>query len=659
MCGIAGIVAADGADIDPRWPAAMIATLDHRGPDDRGIHLEPGIALAHSRLSIIDVAGGGQPMSTEDGTFWITFNGEIFNYIELREGLARKGHQFRTRSDTEVLLHLYREHGADGVAALNGQWAAGIWDARARVLFLSRDRLGVRPLYYAVVGNRLLFASEMKALFAVPSVSRELDPRGLDNVFTFWTTLSPRTIFKNIQELPPGHSLTWRDGEISVRPHWTPRFPDASHAEPTHRETAALQEELLQRLELATRLRLRADVPVGAYVSGGLDSAVVAALASRVNGAPPRTFSIAFDAAEFDESAHQRQVARMLGAEHHELRCSNEDIARAFPDVVWHAETPILRTAPAPLYLLARMVRDRGFKVVLTGEGADETLGGYDIFKEAKIRRFWSRFPSSSRRASLVRRLYPWLRDLHRQPAAYLQAFFHVTAGDLVHPAFSHLPRWSFTSRLKLLFSDQVAASLAGYDGVEELVDSLPTGYGGWDPLCQAQYLEMAHLLPGYILSSQGDRMAMAHGVEGRYPFLDPDVVAFASTLGPTLKVKGLAEKYLLKRAARRLVPESIVKRAKQPYRAPGARALLTARTAEYAAELLSPAQVRRDGVFAPEAVEHLVRKVRSGRPLSVKDDMALVGVLSTQIVIDRFVNHFMTDTHGTLSSGTSSLHHR
>jgi asparagine synthase (glutamine-hydrolysing) len=659
VCGIAGIVAADRAEIDPLWPAAMIATLDHRGPDDRGFHLEPGVALAHARLSIIDVAGGRQPMSTVDRAFWITFNGEIFNYVELREALARKGHRFRTQSDTEVLLHLYRERGADAVAALNGQWAAGIWDARARVLFLSRDRLGVRPLYYAVVGSRLLFASEMKALFAVPTVSRDLDPKGLDNVFTFWTTLPPRTIFKNIRELPPGHSLTWRDGEISVWPHWTPRFPDASHAARTHRETAALEEELLQRLEQATRLRLRADVPVGAYVSGGLDSAVVAALASHVNGVPPRTFSIAFDAADFDESAHQRQVARTLGTEHHELRCSNEDIARAFPDVVWHAETPVLRTAPAPLYLLARMVRDQGFKVVLTGEGADETLGGYDIFREAKIRRFWSRFPSSSRRASLIRRLYPWLRDLHRQPAAYLQAFFHVGPGDLVHPAFSHLPRWNLTSRLKLFFSDQVAASLTGYDGVQELVDSLPRSYGGWDPLCQAQYLEMAHLLPGYILSSQGDRMAMAHGVESRYPFLDPDVVAFGSTLDPTLKVKGLAEKYLLKRAARRLVPESIVKRAKQPYRAPGAHAFLTGRTAEYAADLLSAAQVRRDGVFEPAAVEHLVRKVRSGRALGVKDDMAFVGVLSTQIVIDRFVNHFITDTHGILSSGTSSLHHR
>ena len=259
-------------------------------------------------------------------------------------------------------------------------------------------------------------------------------------------------------------------------------------------------------------------MPVGAYLSGGLDSSLIVALVKRVSDAPLRTFSVSFDDPEFDERAHQRQMVAALGTDHRELRCSNDDISRVFPDVVWHAETPLLRTAPAPLFLLSQMVRDSGYKVVLTGEGADEMFGGYDIFKEAKIRRFWSKYPSSTRRASLVKRLYPYLPNLQRQPAAYLQAFFHVAREDLANPCFSHLPRWGLTSRLKMFFSDAVRASVGDYDGCAELASRLPADYGAWDPFCQSQYLETAHLLPGYILSSQGDRVAMAHGVESRYP---------------------------------------------------------------------------------------------------------------------------------------------
>jgi asparagine synthase (glutamine-hydrolysing) len=638
MCGIAGIAATHGFPIEAGRLAGMIASLGHRGPDDRGLHTEPSAGLAHARLSIIDVAGGRQPMSNEDGSLWITFNGEIFNYLELRRDLERQGHRFRSRSDTEVILHLYEEEGANAVGKLNGQWAFAIWDRHARTLFLSRDRVGVRPLFYAVSGPRLLFASEIKAIFTDPQVSRELDPRGLDNIFTFWTTLPPRTAFKDVRELPPGHSLTWRDGQFSVKEHWRATFspqPAGSRSE------EVWSDALRGLLTDATRIRLRADVPVGAYLSGGLDSSLVVALAARASTGPLRTYSIAFDSAEFDERVHQRQVVAALGTEHREMRCSDEDISRVFPDVVWHAETPLLRTAPAPLFLLSRAVRDSGVKVVLTGEGADETFGGYDLFKEAKLRRFWASRPSSRRSASLVARLYPYLDALHRQPAAYLQAYFHATREDLANPCFSHLPRWRLTSRLKLFFSDEVRASLADYDSCADLSARLPVDYAGWDPLCQGQYLEMAHLLPGYILSSQGDRVSMAHGVEGRHPFLDPAVMAFAATLPPALKMRVLNEKYLLKRVARDLVPAPVWRRSKQPYRAPGARALFAQNREGYLDDLLSPAQLRKDGIFNPDSVGRLVRKFRAGTAIGAKDDMALVGILSTQIVADRFVNHF------------------
>jgi asparagine synthase (glutamine-hydrolysing) len=653
MCGIAGIATPRGRAVEADRLADMIAMLDHRGPDEQGMHREPSAGLAHARLSIIDVAGGHQPMSNDDGSLWITFNGEIFNYVELREDLVKKGHRFHTKSDTEVLLHLFEEKGPDAVCHLNGQWAFGIWNTRTRTLFLSRDRLGVRPLFYTICGGRLLFASEIKALFAHPDVSREIDPHSLDNIFTFWTTLAPRTAFKDVRALPPGHSLTWCDGRVTLTQHWRPTFPRADAVASVPVSIDALR----TMLEDATRIRLRSDVPVGAYLSGGLDSSLIVALIRRVSNAPLRTFSIAFEDAELDESAHQRQVARALETDHLEMRCSLEDINRVFPDVVWHAETPLVRTAPAPMFLLSRLARAAGHKVVLTGEGADEIFGGYDIFKEAKIRRFWAKYPLSSGRASLVRRLYPHQRDLHRQPAAYLQAFFHVAPEDLANPCFSHLPRWRLTSKLKVFLSDAVRASLGGYDGFADLEAALPPEHGDWEPFCQSQYLEIAHLLPGYLLSSQGDRVAMAHGVEGRYPFLDPNVVAFASGLPSTLKMKVLNEKYLLKRVGRDLVPATVWRRPKQPFRAPVERVFVSRQRGGYIDDLLSAAQLRRDGIFNPDAVARLVRKFRDGRAIGVKDDMALVGILSTQIVVDRFINNFGSVTHGTAHSRTAEVH--
>jgi asparagine synthase (glutamine-hydrolysing) len=654
VCGIAGIVSTNGDIVDADRLADMIGMLAHRGPDACGLHVEPGVGLAHARLSTIDLAGGGQPMSNEDGSLWITFNGEIFNYVDLRDELEAKGHRFRTRTDTEVILHLYEEEGADAVRRLNGQWAFGIWNARDRSLFLSRDRLGVRPLYYTADSRRAIFASEIKALFTDPSVSRAIDPRGFDNIFTFWTTLAPRTVFRDVRALPPGCSLSWRDGRIVESVHWRPAFTVSAQARPIDDWI----EELEAILGSATRMRLRADVPVGALLSGGLDSSLIATLATRAASSPLRTFSIAFDDPEFDESLHQRRVAKALGTEHRELRCSQADIVRVFPEVVWHAETPLLRTAPAPMYLLAKCVRDAGYKVVLTGEGADEVFGGYSIFKEAKLRRFWARNPGSTWRPRLLATLYPFLPELQRQPAAFRQAFFVAKPDDLTHPCFSHLPRWRLTSKLKLLFSDAMRDQLRGYDSMAERVSQLPSEFGDWDDLSRAQYLEMTTLLGGYILSSQGDRVAMAHGIEGRFPFLDPDVVAFGSRMPPLLKLRRLDEKYLVKRLAARVVPAPVWRRAKQPYRAPGARSFFTGSAGAYVRDLLSPDRVKRDGIFEPRAVDMLVRKYRSGRATAEKDDMALVAVLSTHILLDRFVNHFEV-TNGSPYRGTAAVHHR
>jgi asparagine synthase (glutamine-hydrolysing) len=616
----------------------MISRLRHRGPDEADVWTRGEAGLAHARLSIIDVAGGHQPMCAEDGSQVISFNGEIYNYLELREELIAKGHCFKTRSDTEVLLHLYAEDGPDCVQRLNGQWAFAVWDGAQRRLFLSRDRLGVRPLFYCEHQGSLRFASEVKALFADPTVPRQLDLQALADVFTFWFPLAPKTMFQKIRELPPGHSLTWDDGKLRIWPHWSLEYaPD----EPGKRDERDYAQELWELLVDAVRLRLRADVPVGTYLSGGLDSSLITAIVRKCSNAHLRSFSVTFDEAEFDESHYQDEVVRALGTDHQKAHCTATDIARSFPDVIWHTEKPVLRTAPTPLFLLSRLVRDSGFKVVLTGEGADEILGGYDIFKEAKIRAFWASQPESRWRSLLLRRLYPYLPKVQQQSEAFLRAFFRVKPEHLSSPFFSHLPRWEMTSKLKLFFSDAVAAELDAYQPIEEMARSLPAHYNEWNRFCQAQYLETMHLFPGYILSSQGDRVAMGNSVEVRLPFLDPRVVAFAARIPPRLKMKVLTEKYILKCCAAGVVPESVRTRHKQPYRAPQGNCFVQAGAPEYVGELLSPERLRQDGIFCPDAVGKLRQKFQAGRGISVQDNMALVGIVSSQLLIDQYLRPF------------------
>lgn len=634
MCGICGFVNLNGMD-QPELLPQMISAIRHRGPDETGFHRSPEAGLAHTRLSIIDVAGGQQPMCNRDRSLWITFNGEIFNYVELREALIRRGHRFRTRSDTEVILHLYQEEGEQCVRHLNGQWAFAIWDVTQRKLFLSRDRLGVRPLFYTQTGDHFLFASEIKALLACPDVPRELDLETLDQIFTFWVPLPPRTAFRDIQQLPPGHSLVVQDGRIRIVEYWRFEFNPETELAPENED--ALAEELLALLQDAIRIRLRSDVPVGTYLSGGLDSTFITALTRKLAGDRLRTFSVGFDDPAFDESGYQKEASAFIGTHHTQVCCTEHDIAQVFSEVVRHTEQPVLRTGPAPLFLLSKLVHDSGFKVVLTGEGADEIMGGYDIFKEAKIRRFWGRNAGSRMRPLLLKRLYPYLDDMQRQPPEYLKRFFHVTEADLGSPFFSHLPRWETTEKLKMFLSSESRAAIPPNMALAELESMLPAGFRGWAPFHQAEYLEAAYLLPGYILSSQGDRMAMAHSVEGRYPFLDHRVVEFAAKLPPRLKMKVLDQKYLLKRAAAGWIPESIRRRYKQPYRAPDGRSFFGSCN-RLVDDMLSPEKLKRDGIFDPARVTALVKKFEGGHARGTRDNMALIGILSTEILMEHFM---------------------
>lgn len=642
MCGIVGVLNLyNPAPVPLEMLRQMLGMIRHRGPDEFGIYRDEWANLGNARLSIVDLSGGQQPIDNEDQTLWIVFNGEIFNYLELRLQLEARGHRFKTRCDTEVILHLYEEHGPDCLRYLNGQFAVAIWDTRDRTLFLGRDRMGIRPLFYTLCDGQLIFGSEIKTLLSYPKVSASIDPDALAQVFTFWSVLPPQTIFEGIQTLPPAHFMLVREGKVQIQPYWELDFAVSSPS----RSSQDFLEEFEHLLIDATRIRLRADVPVGAYLSGGLDSSTTTALIRRYTQTPLDTFSIAFSDPEFDESDFQQRMAGMLGTNHQVVYCTQPEIGQVFPEVIWHTETPTLRTAPAPMFLLSHLVQQHGLKVVITGEGADEILGGYDIFKEMIIRRFWAKQPDSALRPMLLKRLYPEIAQLGSSSQSFLTAFFRKNLTQTDSRFYSHQIRWSNTARLQRLLLQPSIDSLEQW--IEKHVP-ISANFKSWSLLSQSQYLEMTTFLAPYLLSSQGDRVSMAHSVEGRFPFLDYRVVEFCNRLPDSLKLRGLTEKWLLRQLASKLLPPEIWQRRKRPYRAPISRSFFHAHSPAYVRELLSESAIKQAGLFNPSAIAQLVCKTESGKPLSEADEMAIAGVISTQLVYQMFVAQF--------SSRTSSL---
>lgn len=637
MCGVCGVVDFDDLpDLD--LVRAMTQRLEHRGPDGHGHVRDEHAVLGHARLSIIDVAGSPQPLSNEDGQVWVTFNGEIFNYLELRAQLVDRGHRFRSEGDTEVIVHAWEEWGEGCFDRFNGQWALAIWDRRDQRLVLSRDRLGVRPLFFHRHGRRLSFASEVKSLFADPRVPREIDPIGVDQTLTLWSTVAPRTVFRDVEQVAPGTCYVFDRSGLRRTTYWQPTFPERG-SEPVvdlGTNVALLRERLVE----AVRLRfLRSDVPVAGYLSGGIDSAVSAAVMARYTDAPLHTFSLRFEDAEFDEGGYQGLMADRLGSEHSDVVVTAADVAAVLPEVVAHAETPLLRSAPAPMFILSRLVRDHGFKVVITGEGADEMLGGYDLFREARVRQFWTRDPGSVKRSAAAELLYPWMLRSPGQAPAFARTFFARNL-DAADPALSHRPRWDSTSALKSMLTVDLRAAALDHDAAADLVASMPAESAGWDPLSRAQWLERATLLPGYILASQGDRMLMANSVEGRFPFLDRDVVELADGVPGWHKLFGLQEKHLLKRAFADLVPEAILRRPKQPYRAPDAASFFGEGAPSWISDVVSPRALGACGVFEPRQVERLFAKAAAsgGRGMGNTDNMRVLAVLSTQLLHQQLI---------------------
>ena len=635
MCGICGIFSFKGGQPGPERIEAMKAALRHRGPDDQGFYSAPGAALGFRRLSILDLQYGHQPMLAPDDSCAIVFNGEIYNHQSLRPALEKQGIRFKTHADTETLLHLLKNEGAAALPKLSGMYGFGFFDSRAKTMILARDHAGIKPLYYAVRGGELLFASELRALLRA-GVEPELDPKGTAEYLQYGFVHAPRTIVKGVWKLPPAHYLVAGRTGVHVKRYWdmhdTPPDPALTEQD--------FEGRLAELLMDAIRVRLRADVPVAAYLSGGLDSSLISALVKKHFNSGLKTFSVAFADKSCDESSFQHVMASFLGTDHREISCAGGDIGMVMPDVVWHAEQPLVRSAPAPLFLLSRLVHDNGIKVVLTGEGADEILGGYDLFKEMKIRRFWARRPDSHARALLLGTLYGSQGNWPRQAPDFLEAFYrgYITRTD--DPCFSHHPRWAATRGITAYYAPETKDALRANDTVAAFAATLPRGFDRWDPLAAAQYIEIRTLLSGNLLSSQGDRMAMAHSVEGRYPFLDHRLIEFCFTLPARLKLNVLREKYLLKKVAAPSLPPDIIRRGKQAYRAPDSASFFSTTPLPYVQDMLASDAVRASGIFDAVAVDALTAKCRrDGAVLTGnRQNMALTAILTTQLVDDMFV---------------------
>jgi asparagine synthase (glutamine-hydrolysing) len=593
VCGICGIASARGA-VDPDRVAAMSATLVHRGPDSSGALADGPVALAARRLSIIDLATGDQPISNEDGTVHVVQNGEIYNYRELRHGLERAGHRFRTTGDTEVILHLYEEHGDAFAERLRGMFAVAIWDARRRRLVLARDRFGIKPLYYRAAGEGLEFASELRAL-----PRGEVDLDALEAFLAFNSIPAPLTIFRDVRKLPPGHLLVWDEGGGAVSLQRFARPAPAPATEERGDDEAELVEELRARIRDSVRAHLVSDVPVGVLLSGGIDSSLLAALAAEEGGEPLRTFSIGFEERSFDELADARIVAERYGTRHREL-VLRPDAARLLPVLAEAFDEPFADSSALPTYLVSQLAAE-DVKVALSGEGGDELFGGYYTYAADLL---------AARTGGLARLARP---VVERLPSSNAKASFDYRAKRFVRAA--HLPPLERHHGWKEIFSADARAELTGRPSSFDPVDLLRARYeetAGATELARLQDVDLGLYLVDDLLVKT-DRASMAHSLEARVPYLDTVVANLALALPTRHKVRSFRKKVLLRRAAEPLLPRRIVYGKKRGFSIPAA-AWLRGDLEPFARETLAPARLERQGYFRPEAVARVLDDHVSGR---------------------------------------------
>ena len=608
MCGLVGIFdPRGGAPIDRLLLDRMNRTQSHRGPDGEGMHVAPGIGLAHTRLAIIDLATGAQPMFNEDGKVVVVYNGEIYNFREVREELRACGHRFRSASDTEVIVHAWEEWDEACVAHFRGMFAFALWDERQRTLFLARDRLGIKPLHYAILpGGQLLFASELKALLAHPDLPRRIDPCALEDYLAYGYMPDPKTIYRDVCKLRPGHWLRWRVGQAAPRQerYWRLRF--AARQRLSVRRAA---EELLERLDEAVALRMVADVPLGAFLSGGVDSSAVVAMMSRRSATPVNTCSIGFDRRDHDESAFAEQVAEACGTRHHvgRTRAQNLNLIERLPLVY---DEPFADSSAIPTVQLCALTREV-VKVALSGDGGDELFAGYrrhrwHLYEE------WARaaLPAGVRGPlfGALGGLYPKL-DWAPRPLR-LKSTLAELALDPADAYFQSVAIAPDRVRRRL-YAPELERDLQSYSA-SEVIRAHWQETEGQHPLDQVQYADIMTYLPGDILTKV-DRASMAHSLEVRVPLLDHVLVEWAATLPPRLRLNARGSKYVLKQALRPHLPPAILRRRKMGFSVPLAAWLRGSLRAPTTRALAEPAFVQ-SGLFDMAAVARLVEQHQSGR---------------------------------------------
>ncbi|HEV8722973.1 MAG TPA: asparagine synthase (glutamine-hydrolyzing) [Candidatus Binatia bacterium] len=602
MCGIYGYVSRNDK-INPEMLRAMGRALAHRGPDDEGEMIQNtgavSAGLGHKRLSIIDLSQAGkQPMANEDETLWITLNGEIYNYQELRNELEDKGHRFRSRSDTEVVVHLYEESGTRCLDKLSGMFAFAIWDSKKKSLFLARDRVGKKPLHYCATDGGIIFASEIKALLQHPGVSHDLDLKALSKYLSYEYVPAPDTIFRSIKKLEPGHYLLHENGESHCFPYWQIPIEDDPA---TNRSEADYTEELRELLERAVRRRLVADVPVGLFVSGGLDSGIVAAFAARARD-HLQCFSVGFDEPSFDESAYSKQVAASLGIKHHLKVFDANEMLRLVPELPQILDEPLADPSILPLFLLSRFASER-MKVVLSGDGGDELFAGYQTFQAHKLMTYFSALPGFIKQS--IKTISSHLPVSHGYLSTdYKLKQFLKGDGASAETRF-FLWRGAFGNNEKNdLLTPDIRRELAGHDAYED-VDRYIRESGLTKELERILYLAMKLYLQDNNLVTV-DRASMANGLEVRCPLLDKDVVEFVCRLPMNYKLNGFTTKYLLKRSAAGMLPRNIIYRQKRGFGIPLAK-WLTTELKDFMLDYLSEERIRKQGIFHYPSVKKLI----------------------------------------------------
>lgn len=641
MCGIAGFIQ-HTAKADAQVLENMLNAISYRGPDDLSGFVSKNIALGSVRLSIVDIEGGAQPLANTDRDVVIVFNGEIFNCADLRSTMEAQGIAFNGRSEIETLLKLYLSLGSKMFELIKGQFAIAIWDGRKNKLTLARDRVGIRPLYWKHDENGFAFASEIKAICQWARESLTLNSQALLQTFQFWTTVGNTAPFEGIFQIPAGHYLEFDGKTAHLESYW--KWPIPETLEPISLPTDdAYADAFLEQFEASVKRQAMADVPVASYLSGGIDSSAVAAVyQQQAKDTQLKTYSVNFNDAEYDETDAQKKMVSHAGFDHTTLNITSADIAKCFTDVVWHAETSLYRTAAAPMYLLSKRVRADGIKVVLTGEGADEILFGYDVFREAAIRRFWSRQPDSQCRGHLLKRLYSFLPQF-RDPRTsnMMLEFYRRTIRDVSNPHFGMAIRWSIGEQLSSYLSAEFKSATAGYNPMTSFEQWAPPAYFTSEDTSKVQAAEAMTLLSNYLLSSQGDRASMAHSVEGRYPYLDDEFIMFCARLPKRVKLRGLKDKLVLRNAMRAILPPDISARPKFAFHAPDINSFISnGRFVDTVDTFLDPDRIRKVGLFDLDQVERLKRKALETTisRIDYRDNMAFVLILSTMILDHQFV---------------------